>query len=63
MPLLKAKQGLAKIHEGEVVKVLATDPASERDFHSFVELTEHELVDFQHTQQIFTYYLRKGVKA
>ncbi|MFL0810757.1 MAG: sulfurtransferase TusA family protein [Agarilytica sp.] len=61
MPLLKAKQGLARVAKGDIVQLIATDPASERDVRSFVELTAHELVDFQQEQQIYTYYIRKGI--
>lgn len=60
MPLLKAKQALAKVAVGEIVFVLATDPSSIRDFHSFVELTSHELVDFKDEKGTYTYLIRKG---
>lgn len=63
MPLLKAKQGLNRVTAGECVLVLATDPGSERDFHAFVNLSEHTLLQFLKTENEFTYLLQKGEKA
>ncbi|MFL0804590.1 MAG: sulfurtransferase TusA family protein [Agarilytica sp.] len=60
MPLLKAKQALSKIEIGDLVFVDVTDPSSVRDFHAFVELTEHELVDFKDEKGSYTYLIRKG---
>ena len=44
MPLLRAKQKLNQMAEGECLKVIATDQGSVRDFASFIQLTPHELV-------------------
>ncbi len=60
MPLLKAKQALSKIDIGDLVFVEVTDPSSVRDFHAFVELTDHELVDFKDEKGSYTYLIRKG---
>ena len=59
MPLLKAKQVLNKMAEGEVLKVVATDPGSERDFASFADLAGHELLFSGQDSGTFTYVLRK----
>ncbi len=60
MPLLKAKQALSKIEIGDLVLVDVTDPSSVRDFHAFVELTDHVLVDFKDEKGAYTYLIRKG---
>lgn len=65
MPLLKAKKALNSIDVGECVAVIASDPASEKDFHSFIELTAHELVQFtkekgECSSSEFHYIIRKG---
>jgi TusA-related sulfurtransferase len=44
LPILKAKKALAEMHSGEVLKVLATDPSSVRDFQAFARQTGNELV-------------------
>ena len=59
MPLLKAKQALNAMVAGDVLKVLATDPGSERDFVSFANLAGHELLLSEQKSGTFTYILRK----
>jgi len=60
LPLLKAKLALSSAQPQQLVKVLATDRGSVRDFHSFVELTSHELVDFTESDGTFIFIIRKG---
>jgi tRNA 2-thiouridine synthesizing protein A len=47
LPILKAKKALADMVSGEVLKVLATDPGSVRDFQAFARQTGHVLVEQQ----------------
>lgn len=59
MPLLKAKQALNRMTSGQVVKVQATDPGSERDFHLFARQSGNELLGFETSNDCFFYWLRK----
>ena len=59
MPLLKAKLALNNLAIGGVLKVLATDAGSQRDFHSFAKLAGHSLLHQTVEQAVFTYWLRK----
>lgn len=59
MPLLKAKLALNNLAIGGVLKVLATDAGSQRDFHSFAKLAGHSLLHETVEQAVFTYWLRK----
>ena len=45
LPILKAKKALADMQSGEVLKVVATDPGSVRDFQAFAKQTGHALVE------------------
>jgi tRNA 2-thiouridine synthesizing protein A len=47
LPILKAKKALADMGSGEVLKVLATDPGSVRDFQAFARQTGNDLVEQQ----------------
>ncbi|MGE5451612.1 MAG: sulfurtransferase TusA family protein [Acidobacteriota bacterium] len=47
LPILKAKKALSDMHSGEVLKVLATDPGSLRDFQAFARQTGNDLLDQQ----------------
>jgi len=60
LPLLKAKQGLHQIDVGEQIEVLATDAGSVRDFHTFIELSEHYLVAFEEADKHYRYVIEKG---
>ena len=59
MPLLKAKLALNGMPVGAVLKVLATDAGSQRDFRSFARLAGHSLLNETVEQAVFIYWLRK----
>ena len=44
---------------GEVLKVVATDPGSVRDFQAFARQTGNELVDQSSDDKEFVHYLRR----
>ena len=59
LPILKAKKALADLTSGQVLRVLATDPGSLRDFQAFARQTGHELVEQTSAEAEFTHYLRR----
>ncbi len=59
LPILKAKKALAEMQSGEVLKVVATDPGSMRDFQAFSRQTGNELVEQQTQGSEFIHYLRR----
>ncbi len=44
LPILKAKKALGELATGQVLRVIATDPHSMRDFQAFARQTGHELL-------------------
>ncbi len=60
MPLLKAKLALNSMESMQILKVVATDPASEKDFHMFVDQTDHQILDFQKDDSAYFYWIKKG---
>ena len=59
LPILRAKKALAELVSGQVLRVLATDPGSLRDFQAFAKQTGNELLE-QHTQDMeFIHVLRR----
>lgn len=60
LPLLKLKQSLRSLESQQVVRVLATDPASVLDFGVFVEQAGHSLVERTETDGILCFLIRKG---
>ncbi len=59
MPLLKTKQALNKMEPGRIIKVLATDPASERDFKVFSDQSGIRLLSIEKVAGKFIYWLQK----
>jgi tRNA 2-thiouridine synthesizing protein A len=59
LPILKAKKALADMSSGEVLKVVATDPGSTRDFQAFARQTGNELVEQRAGEGEFVHYLRR----
>ena len=59
MPLLKAKKTLNDMEAGAVLRVLATDPGSERDFEVFARQSGNTLLDSFNSDGVYCYYLRK----
>jgi len=59
LPILKAKKALAEMHSGELLKVVATDPGSLRDFQAFAKQTGNELVEQQTVDKEFIHVLRR----
>ena len=58
LPILKAKKALADLQAGELLKVLATDPGSVRDFQAFARQTGHALVEQTGGDGEFVHVLR-----
>ena len=47
LPILKTKKALAEMNSGELLRVIATDAGSVRDFQAFAKQTGNELVEQQ----------------
>ena len=59
LPILKAKKALSEMSSGQVLKVVATDPGSVRDFQAFARQTGNELVEQSSLDSEFIHYLRR----
>jgi TusA-related sulfurtransferase len=59
LPILKAKKALADMTSGQLLKVLATDSGSLRDFQAFAKQTGNELVEQQTVGAEYIHVLRR----
>jgi len=59
LPILKAKRALADMQTGEVLRVIATDPGSVRDFQAFAKQTGNTLLDQQTVDKEFIHFMRR----
>jgi tRNA 2-thiouridine synthesizing protein A len=60
MPLIKTRQALMVVDSGATVCVLATDPASKRDFETFCDMTGHLLLKSEENDGVFVYVVEKA---
>ena len=60
MPILRAKKALTGLASGQVLKIVATDPGSVKDFEAFANQTGHQLLQSESDGERFTYLIRKA---
>lgn len=59
MPALRARIALGRMGSGQVLRVVATDRESPRDFAHFARMTGNSLLAQSATRREFVFYLRK----
>jgi len=59
LPILKAKKALNDMQSGQVLKILATDPGSVKDFQAFCKQTGNDLLSQAAAAKEFTFFLRR----
>jgi tRNA 2-thiouridine synthesizing protein A len=59
LPILKAKKTLSDMTSGQILRIVATDPGSVKDFQAFSKQTGNALLDQSATEKEFTFFLRK----
>ncbi|MBS1196415.1 MAG: response regulator SirA [Proteobacteria bacterium] len=59
LPILRAKKALAEMQSGQVLRVIATDPGSVRDFAAFAKQTGNELIEQKRDGDNFEFLLRR----
>lgn len=59
LPILRTKKALNDMQSGQLVHILATDPASVRDFQAFARQTGNELVEHGEKDGSFYFLLRR----
>jgi tRNA 2-thiouridine synthesizing protein A len=59
LPVLRARKKIREIAPGELLTVLATDPAALRDFQAFCEQTGHPFVSGLEADGVYTIILQR----
>jgi tRNA 2-thiouridine synthesizing protein A len=59
LPILKAKKALADMQTGEVLRIVATDSGSVRDFQAFAKQTGNALLAHSQNGLEFTFLMRR----
>jgi tRNA 2-thiouridine synthesizing protein A len=59
LPILKTKKALAEMVSGEVLRVVATDPGSVRDFQAFAKQTGNQLLAQSEENNEFVFFMQR----
>jgi tRNA 2-thiouridine synthesizing protein A len=59
LPILKAKKALAEMETGQVLRIVATDSGSVRDFQAFAKQTGNALLSHSQQNGEYTFLMRR----
>jgi tRNA 2-thiouridine synthesizing protein A len=59
LPILRTKKALNDMASGTVLRVLATDPGSVRDFEAFARQTGNQLLQHSEHEGVFSFLVRR----
>jgi len=59
LPILRAKKALADMATGQVLRIVATDPGSVKDFQAFSKQTGNDLLSQSEAGKEFTFFMKK----
>ena len=60
LPILRAKKALNDLGDGQVLRIMATDPGSVKDFEAFAQQTGNTLLESTEDKGEFHFLLRKN---
>ena len=60
LPILRAKKALNGMDSGKVLRIIATDPGSVKDFEAFAKQTGHELLESGEEGGKFVFRIKKS---
>ncbi|MCP4156778.1 MAG: sulfurtransferase TusA family protein [bacterium] len=57
-PLFRTREKIDTLDEGDILEVLADDPAAEEDLKRFAKRTGHQLILFEEKDEILRFLLK-----
>ena len=60
LPILRAKKSIQSLSSGQVLRIVATDPGSVKDFEAFCKQTGNELLETNQQSGEYLFDIRKG---
>lgn len=60
LPILRAKKSISQLNAGQVLRIVATDPGSLKDFEAFCKQTGNDLLDSVQQGNEYLFNIRKG---
>ncbi len=59
LPILRTKKALTDMTSGQVLKIVATDPGSVKDFQAFSKQTGNPLLSSGEESKVFSFFMQK----
>jgi tRNA 2-thiouridine synthesizing protein A len=59
LPILRARKALNEMSSGQVLRIVATDPGSVKDFEAFAKQTGNALLGQSANDKEYTFFMRK----
>jgi len=59
LPILRTKKALTGMSSGQVLRILATDPGSVKDFQAFAKQTGNTLLMHSEDESVHTFFMKK----
>lgn len=59
-PVMLVRKTIRHLNEGDVLLILADDPATTRDIPSFCQFMDHQLLQSETQTPPFKYWVKKG---
>lgn len=61
-PVMVIRKTVRKLETGDMLEIIADDPATTRDIPSFCRFMEHQLIEAQTDKIPYRYLIKKGLK-
>jgi tRNA 2-thiouridine synthesizing protein A len=59
-PVMMIRKSIRAMDDGQVLLIIADDPATRRDVPSFCQFMDHQLLEQQTEQLPFQFWIKKG---
>ena len=59
LPILRAKKALNEMQSGQILRIIATDPGSVKDFQAFAKQTGNDLLSQAESNKEFPFFLKR----
>ena len=59
-PIMMLHKAIHESHSGDVIELIATDPASVKDVEKFCEFLNHELIFFEKNEDKLIFKIKKN---
>ena len=59
LPILRARKALNEMTSGQVLRIVATDPGSVKDFEAFSKQTGNDLLSHEAHDKDFIFFIKK----